>query len=89
MSRILLVDDDENLRQALQKTLESMGHQVLPAQNGRVAHELFLKTPVDVVISDIRMPEMDGLELTIASRTPTALKFRIIAVRLNPSSNIK
>ena len=64
MSRILLVDDDENLRQALQKTLESMGHQVLPAQNGRVGHELFLKTPVDVVISDIRMPEMDGLELT-------------------------
>ena len=64
MSRILLVDDDENLRPALQKTLESMGHQIIAAPHGRAGLEVFLKVPVDIVISDIRMPEMDGLELT-------------------------
>lgn len=63
--RILLVDDDESLRCALQKTLEKIGYDVTPAADGKAGLELFEEAGrFGVVISDIRMPKMDGLELT-------------------------
>ena len=64
MNRILLVDDDEIFRKALQKNLENLGFEVNPAQNGKEAVEVLQRTTFDLVISDIRMPEMDGIELT-------------------------
>lgn len=60
----MLVDDDESLRQALSKNLQRLGHQVTPAENGKLALDLFQSQKFDLVISDIRMPEMDGIELT-------------------------
>lgn len=64
MAKILLVDDDEAFRTALQKTLESLGHQIVPANNGLVALLKLEDGKFDLVISDIRMPELDGVELT-------------------------
>lgn len=64
MTQILLVDDDEVFRPALQKTLETLGFQVLSARHGLEATAIILKMQVDVIISDIRMPEMDGVALT-------------------------
>lgn len=64
MSRILVVDDDDAFRPALQGSLQGLGHEVLAASNGKKAIEVLEKHVVDLVISDIRMPEMDGIALT-------------------------
>ncbi len=62
--RILLVDDDELSREALGDFLEEqLGHEVLQCSNGVEAIEAFRRTPFPMVIADIRMPEMNGIEL--------------------------
>ncbi len=61
--RILLVDDNRNglaIRKAL---LEEDGHRVTPVESPLAAVELFRNGPYDLVITDYRMPEMDGIEL--------------------------
>lgn len=60
---ILIVEDERVLREALASLLESEGYTVFKAANGREAYELVIERPVDVVLSDVRMPEMDGMEL--------------------------
>lgn len=60
---ILLVDDDDSLRRVLEFQLQEADYQVLTAENGSKALELFTANEVDCVITDWRMPEMNGLEL--------------------------
>ena len=62
MQTILIVDDDRNLRTLYRAELESEGYRVLVAQNGRTALDLLEKEQPDLIVMDIRMPEMDGLE---------------------------
>ncbi len=62
MARILIIDDDESLTGLLRKVLERSGYEVATAANGKEGVNLYLETPADLVISDILMPEMDGLE---------------------------
>src|SRR5258706_7398782 len=62
MSRILLVDDDDSFRRMLMLTLTNMGHAVVEASNGKEAIKLFEAAPPDVVLTDIVMPEKEGLE---------------------------
>jgi two-component system, response regulator, stage 0 sporulation protein F len=62
MQTILIVDDDKNLRQLYKSELESEGYRVLVAQNGKLALNLLEKEGPDLIVMDIRMPEMDGLE---------------------------
>ena len=61
--RVLLVDDEPELRRTLRRALARYGFEVLEAENGRVALELMRQQPFDVIVSDVRMPEMDGLQL--------------------------
>lgn len=61
--RILLVDDQPELRRLFQRTLTKAGHLVAMAENGRMAVELVAQRSFDVVISDVRMPDMGGVEL--------------------------
>ncbi len=61
--RVLLVDDNEALRRALRRTLTAEGHQVVEASNGREAVERSKEEDFDLIVSDVRMPDMDGLEL--------------------------
>ena len=61
--RVLLVDDQPELRRLFQRTLTKAGHQVAVAENGRKAVELASHSSFDVVISDVRMPDMGGVEL--------------------------
>jgi DNA-binding NtrC family response regulator len=63
MTRVLIVEDERSAREALGSGLSSVGYQVLQAANGREGLRMALEGDVDVVISDMRMPEMDGLEL--------------------------
>ncbi len=61
--RILLIDDDESLRRVAEYTLAEEGYDVLTAPNGRAGLDLFRPEAVDVVLSDVRMPELDGMDL--------------------------
>ncbi|MGA2126010.1 MAG: response regulator [Xanthobacteraceae bacterium] len=66
MPRILVVDDDLSVRLATQTLLEQEGYDVVIAGCGREGIEAITKTPFDVVIVDIFMPGMDGLETITA-----------------------
>ena len=59
--RILVVDDDEILRGRIKSILEGKGYAVLEAANGRSAQGVLGLEEVDLVISDVRMPEMGGI----------------------------
>ena len=63
MASVLVIDDDAEVRRVVTRLLEMEGHSVIQAENGRVALEQYSDTPTDLVISDIYMPEMDGIEL--------------------------
>jgi len=63
MSRILIVEDDEILRQMTKAILQVDGHEVFDAENGQVALDIFLKVKPDLIVSDISMPVMDGFAL--------------------------
>lgn len=63
MSAILLIDDDDLLRRMLAITLTKMGHQVTEAPNGREALRLFAAEPPDVVLTDMVMPDKEGVEV--------------------------
>ena len=67
-STLLVVDDSLSNRKALRLTLEGMGHVVHTAVDGLDALQLMNNTPVDMVLTDMEMPRMNGLEMTQAIR---------------------
>ena len=68
MSNILIVDDEQSYRQLLTLVFESDGHSIRTAANGREAVELVREEAPDVIVSDVRMPDMDGIEMLRAVR---------------------
>lgn len=62
-TRIMVVDDDEGIRNILSTGLSGMGYDVLVASNGIEAFNLFLKSSFGLVLTDLEMPGMDGLNL--------------------------
>jgi CheY-like chemotaxis protein len=62
LSTVLIVDDEEHLRELYLAELSEEGYEVLLASNGREALEVLKDRRPDVVVLDIRMPEMDGIE---------------------------
>lgn len=63
MINILIVDDERNIRNTMKELLELEGYKCMTTENGVKALELCRSNPFDLVISDIKMPEMDGVEL--------------------------
>src|SRR5688500_4491916 len=63
MSNLLIVDDEQSYRQLLSLIFEGEGHSIRAASNGAEAVELLNSEPADLVISDVRMPDMDGIEM--------------------------
>lgn len=61
--RVLLVDDNEALRRSLKRVLVAVGHDVVEAGNGREAIAYTKENDFDLILSDVRMPDMDGVEL--------------------------
>ncbi len=61
--KVLTVDDDEFVREILVAYLEDSGYEVLQAENGLLGLEMFRRERPDLVMLDLRMPEMDGLEV--------------------------
>src|SRR4051812_15891914 len=68
MPRILIIEDDVTMRHALRGALERRGHQVAEAGDGRAGLALYEKTVFDLVVTDIIMPGMEGLETVMALR---------------------
>jgi len=68
MSNLLIVDDEQSYRQLLTLVFEGNGHQIRTAMNGREAIEMLQIEPAEVIITDVRMPDMDGIELLRAAR---------------------
>ena len=68
MSNLLIVDDEQSYRQLLTLVFESDGHSIRTAKNGREALELLKDEPAEVIITDVKMPDMNGIELLRATR---------------------
>jgi DNA-binding NtrC family response regulator len=66
MARILIIDDDETIRSVFQRFLTGKGYEVDVAADGRQGLRLLEEKAVDLVITDIMMPETDGLEVVMA-----------------------
>lgn len=79
MRRILIIDDDHHILLMIKKMLERAGFEVELASNGNRGLELFKKMPVDLVITDIIMPEKEGLE-TIREMRKLCSDLKIIAM---------
>ena len=75
MARMLIVDDEKNIRVNLASFFESLGHEAQSAESGRQARAMIEATPFDLVLTDFRMAEMNGLELLteIKKRRPECL----------------
>ena len=69
MFQILIVEDDKELSQLFQKVLVKNGYQVKSASDGALALEILDKEHIDLIISDIMMPVMDGYELVSELRS--------------------
>lgn len=63
MSKILIIDDERSIRNTLKDILEFEKHEVMLAENGKAGLEMALGQHFDLIFSDIKMPEMDGIEL--------------------------
>ena len=68
MARILLIDDDEQVLDMLYESLTREGYDVLRASNGEKGLRLYRQKPVDLIITDIIMPEKEGIETIIELR---------------------
>ncbi len=68
MARVIVIDDDPALLQVVAQALVLAGHSVLRCENGRKAIEYLAREDADLLITDILMPEMDGLETVRAAK---------------------
>ncbi len=76
---ILVIEDDVSVRVLLAQILEDAGYQTYEAANGREGLEQFRAQPMDLVITDLEMPEMNGLDL-ILELTRAFLDVKVIAM---------
>ena len=92
MNKILLAEDDNDMRRFLEKALLKAGYEVTAYDNGASAYDRLREEPFNLLLTDIVMPEMDGIELARkATEIDPDLKVMFItgfaAVALNPDSN--
>src|SRR5579859_2764419 len=80
-ARILVVDDERSMREMLAILLKREGHEVAVAENGRTAIDLLNQRPFDLVVSDARMPDLDGLEVLRHARSinPSVIAIMVTA----------
>lgn len=75
MSNILVVDDSQSMRQVIIITLQDSGHETFEAGNGKDALALAKTNKFDAIISDLNMPEMDGISLVTELRALRNYKY--------------
>ncbi len=89
MANILLVDDSTSMREMVSFTLREAGHDVSEAEDGIEALAFARKTPVNLVITDVNMPNMDGITLTGELRTLDDYKFVPILILTTETGTAK
>jgi CheY-like chemotaxis protein len=85
MATILVIDDQEPMRSLLRAVLEGDSHQVLEASNGRDGLELYRERSADLIITDIFMPEMNGIEM-MSDLTRRCFNVKVIAMSSDPGA---
>jgi CheY-like chemotaxis protein len=89
MATILLIDDKDSVRMVYQMALKRAGYRVLTAENGQQGLRLLEHQEVDLILVDIFMPEMDGLELIpLLRKTRPANKIIAISGRSDQSNHL-
>jgi len=78
-ARILVVDDEREIRRCLELSLEEKGYTVLAAESGEKALDLLKQSPADVAIVDLLLPGIDGIELTKSIRQRSTLPIIILS----------
>ncbi|MBF0563087.1 MAG: response regulator, partial [Alphaproteobacteria bacterium] len=78
--KILSVDDSASVRQMVTFALETAGYQTAQAGDGKEALAVLKTTPVDMIVTDLNMPKLDGLGLIRRIRSTPALKFLPIII---------
>jgi two-component system KDP operon response regulator KdpE len=86
--RILIVDDERQIARVLRTSLQSHGYEVQVAQDGLEAFTLFEQSAPDLIITDLSMPNMDGLELTKAVRRVSDTPIIVLSVREQEATKI-
>ena len=81
MKRILVVDDERQITRMLRTSLQSSGYAVEVADNGLEAFRKFEAEPPDLIVTDLAMPEMNGLELTQAVRRIAETPIIVLSVK--------
>jgi DNA-binding response OmpR family regulator len=77
--RVLVIDDDADLREIIRRALEKAGHAVAEAPNGRAGLDTFRMQPFDAVVTDLIMPEEDGISALLGIRALSET-VRLIAI---------
>lgn len=85
---VLVIEDDASVRTLLAQILEDAGYQTYEAANGREGLERFRAQPMDLVITDLEMPEMNGLDL-ILELTRAFLNVKVIAMSGHSSDELQ
>jgi two-component system chemotaxis response regulator CheY len=89
MKKILTVDDSTSMRQMVRATLESAGYGVVEAVDGQEALDFARKQSVDLVISDVNMPRMDGIRLVSELRGLSSYRLTPLLLLTTESSQEK
>lgn len=79
MAKVLVVDDEAPIRALVTKILLKDGHEVLEAENGQIACTLFNGANIDLIITDLVMPEKNGIEMIIELKRHNA-RLKVIAI---------
>jgi len=86
--RILIVDDEPQITRVLRTSMQSHGYEVEVAQDGLQAFKLFEQFAPDLVITDLSMPNMDGVELTKAIRGVSDTPIIVLSVREQDAAKV-
>ena len=86
--RILIVDDEPQITRVLRTSLQSNGHEVTVASDGSEALALFMKAQPELVITDLAMPGMDGIELTREIRARSQVPIIVLSVRSQDNAKV-
>ena len=87
--RVITVDDSKTMREMVSFTLKNAGYDMLEAEDGKHALEVLTGQTVDVIITDLNMPNMNGIELIKALRADARFKFTPILMLTTESDDNK
>jgi CheY-like chemotaxis protein len=79
LTKILLVEDEEAVRSMLKAVLEDEGYQIQEASNGKEALQSYASSPADLILTDIVMPDTEGIEMIMKLRKSDP-KVKIVAM---------